>query len=771
MISIITSYKNCPVYLEDFLGSLRDQTYRDFEVVLACNSDVKDIDEQIRDYREDIRFRIIPDAGDTVPEARNRALKEAAGDYVFIMDADDYMTKDALELMVRALDETGAGFAYCSRYSNYINYISAMNTEQHEKKDEYARVTGKVFFTKHRRTFSSPYDMETDYRDMPADNAEAAADQAAWHLVTSRSNWNSVSALRLMVRRSVVEENDLHFDEKTPMFGDPTFVAGLLNSGARGVYVKNAEYCQHRHNDPELNPSLGQSRTDHTDRLDQLSQSFEDAISLMDDKSTTASEALYDVFTDYVIYHYGHDMLREDFSSRPENRKMLEKFGAQMKKVPETYLKKVGRWQRRAMEDFASGDTKDFFKRAKRKNRVATVQGFFRVNHRFKKYMYLKFFIKKPVVENRVFFETFQGKYFSDSPKYIYEYLIKHYPGKYDIGWSRDKEHHFSISGEGKKVTRFSLKYYYYLATSKYIVYNVRQPKWFIKRDGMVFLNTWHGTPLKQLVFDQKDVTAATPLYKHYFYLESRSWDYLISPNEFSTKVFARSFLYPEERILNTGYPRNDVLYTKNNPEDIRKLKEKIGLPLDKKVILYAPTWRDDQFYSLGKYKFDLELDLKQMREALKDEYVLILRTHYFIANHINVDDVKDFVFNESGYQDISELYLVSDILITDYSSVFFDYANLRRPELFYTYDLEKYRDVLRGFYLDIEKDVPGPLLFTTPEVIDAIRHIDDINAQYSDRYDEFYKRFCSWDDGHASERVVEFMFNGKDWRKEQQKR
>jgi CDP-glycerol glycerophosphotransferase len=105
-------------------------------------------------------------------------------------------------------------------------------------------------------------------------------------------------------------------------------------------------------------------------------------------------------------------------------------------------------------------------------------------------------------------------------------------------------------------------------------------------------------------------------------------------------------------------------------------------------------------------------------------------------------------------YDDIAELYLISDILITDYSSVFFDYANLKRPILYFTYDLEKYENVLRGFYIDIHSEVPGPLLKTTDEVIDAILNIDDLKEEYADKYDEFYERFCSFEDGNASKRI-----------------
>ena len=210
---------------------------------------------------------------------------------------------------------------------------------------------------------------------------------------------------------------------------------------------------------------------------------------------------------------------------------------------------------------------------------------------------------------------------------------------------------------------------------------------------------------------------------------------------------------------LETGYPRNDILHSPDRDQIAAIIRKRLGIPKDKKTILYAPTWRDDEFYDKGKYKFQLQLDLDLMKKELGDEYVFLLSTHYFIADSLDVSHLSGFAYNVSKYDDISELYLISDILITDYSSVFFDFANLKRPMLFFTYDLEKYRDVLRGFYIDIEKEVPGPLVFTTEEVIDSIKNIDLIEQKYKERYEEFYDRFCGWEDGQASKKVVESVF------------
>ena len=132
---------------------------------------------------------------------------------------------------------------------------------------------------------------------------------------------------------------------------------------------------------------------------------------------------------------------------------------------------------------------------------------------------------------------------------------------------------------------------------------------------------------------------------------------------------------------------------------------------------------------------------------------------HYWIVDQLDLSKYPGFVYNGSDYDDITELYMISDICMTDYSSVFFDYANLKRPILYYMYDLEKYRDVLRGFYLDVEKELPGPILQTNDEVVEAIKNIDKVTEEYKDKYAEFYDRFCCIDDGHAAERVVKAVF------------
>lgn len=370
-----------------------------------------------------------------------------------------------------------------------------------------------------------------------------------------------------------------------------------------------------------------------------------------------------------------------------------------------------------------------------------------------------KIFGLLPKKKKLVVFESFHGKQFSDSPRAIYEYMENN--TGYRLIWSVDRRSIKLFEGLGLPyVKRFTIKWFFLMPRAEFWVNNVRMPNWIPKPKGTTYIQTWHGTPLKKLGLDIDEVRMPgtdTERYKRNFIHEASQWDYLISPNEYSSNVFERAFNY-KGNILETGYPRNDFLYNFNE-KDVHTIKRKLNIPMDKNVILYAPTWRDDEYYEIGKYKFDLKLDLDLLQERLGDDYIILLRMHYLIAEQIDVSKYNGFAIDVSDYLDIRELYVISDLLITDYSSVFFDYANLQRPILFYVYDLEKYKDDLRGFYFDLKEDAPGPLLRTSNEVLTTILELNQLNLHDSDKFNAFYNRFCYLENGSSSENVVRQAF------------
>lgn len=374
--------------------------------------------------------------------------------------------------------------------------------------------------------------------------------------------------------------------------------------------------------------------------------------------------------------------------------------------------------------------------------------------------------IAKPigVDEKKILFASFQGKSYSDSPKALYEYILK--DGKYKDyrlvwGFENPQKYLYLESNPNTKVIKIKSKEYLKeLASAKYWFINFKTDDHIFPKKNQVLLQCWHGTPLKRLGCDllhfDNAMNTAKELSRRYE-IETEKYSFFISPSRFASEKFASAWnmkaLSKENIILETGYPRNDFLYT-FTAEDVLKLKKKLGLPLNKKVLLYAPTYRDNQHSASEGYTYKLKIDFDFLERELNKDYVILFRAHYFVADNFDFEKYKGFVYDLSSYDDISELYVISDILITDYSSVFFDYANLKRPIIFYMYDLESYRDEMRGFYLDLS-DLPSSPVETEKELIEKIK-----NADVDEKYLEFHKRFCYLEDGKACERVIKAILD-----------
>ena len=565
---------------------------------------------------------------------------------------------------------------------------------------------------------------------------------------------DKITVLAAIYKKSLFTDNNIRFNEKQTYFSDTKVLVQLLNNAKNIKSNEESVYVKRHHNDKAKNPAISQFTREET--MPDYFVAYKNAIKAAGTNERIINH-LYYILAKFVVKEYIMKM-RWSEDDRWRNEFFTE-LATLAKDINNKVLKDDFTHAEKAM--VKSMKHNDFAKMKKKAMRVLFNRKIVKMikNPRVRnKTIALYVFNKMKLKENWVVFESFMGRNCSGQPKYVYKYLQEAYGDKYKCIWVVDRKG-VEIPGKHKTCKRFSLKYYYYMNRSKYWVNNMRQPLSIPRREETVMLATWHGTPLKRLVFDMDDVHSANPRYKDIVFKQTRAWDYLLSDNPFSTERFQSCFRFEKEKILEYGYPANDPMYAPDREEQAAKIKEKLGIPKNKKVILYAPTWRDDQFYEAGQYGFELDLDVNRLQEEFGDEYVLLLRLHYFIVDQLDLSKYGDFTVDGSSYDDITDLYLISDMLITDYSSVFFDYANLKRPVLYYTYDLDKYRDVLRGFYLDMEKDLPGPLLLTNDEVVDAIKNIDKIKEQYKDRYEEFYNRFCCVDDGHAAQRVVEKVF------------
>ncbi len=336
----------------------------------------------------------------------------------------------------------------------------------------------------------------------------------------------------------------------------------------------------------------------------------------------------------------------------------------------------------------------------------------------------------KPRVR-RVLYNSFNGA-FSDNPRAIYEELTR-----------RNTPHEpVWITSPGRQapagvtaVEPYSLPYLRQVGSAGQVVSNIPMPRNFRRRNGTTYLQTWHGTPLKRIGFDN-------PRWK-----ENRSgldrmardfekWDFLVSQNSFSTEIFRRAFRFDGE-ILETGYPRNDILSAPDAAEVRQRVRAELGIADDVRAVLYAPTWRDNLVDRDGRLGFSLTLDVERMAAQLGDSHLLLLRLHYLLASKLG-NALGAVGRNVSDHPDIRDLYLAADVLITDYSSAMFDFAVTGKPIVFFTYDLEEYRDGVRGFYFDLEAEAPGPVCRTTEEVLEMLEDFDLLSRDYADPYERF---------------------------------
>lgn len=369
----------------------------------------------------------------------------------------------------------------------------------------------------------------------------------------------------------------------------------------------------------------------------------------------------------------------------------------------------------------------------------------------------------------QVLFESFGGRSASCSPRALFEAMRRdrRFAG-YEFVWSLTASAIGRPGGvpEGARIVqRGSHEYFEALAASGTLIMNTRLPEYVWPGAAQTFVQCWHGTPLKRLGLDVAIETTnalnTTRELASRFALDARKWTYLLSPSRYASEHLCDAFGLPAARradvVIEEGYPRNDALALAGEAARAAA-RERIGVPQGRKALLYAPTWRDDSYRPGVGYTFDHLLDFDRMRAALGDEWVVLFRPHYYVANHFDFAAYGGFVIDVSDADDINDLYLAADALLTDYSSVMFDYANTGRPMLLFVPDRRRYAEAIRGFYLDFD-EIPAPVCATGGEVIDELNALGTYRERYGERYRRFVGTYCPHDDGHAAERVLERVF------------
>jgi CDP-glycerol glycerophosphotransferase len=344
------------------------------------------------------------------------------------------------------------------------------------------------------------------------------------------------------------------------------------------------------------------------------------------------------------------------------------------------------------------------------------------------------------VLANTVFFESYYGQNVSSNPRGIDRAVSAAAPAVKRL-WSV-VDASVEIPAGATAILEGSEAWWQARASAQLLVVNDWLRKRIRKRRGQTILQTWHGTPLKRIALDRPGTRLRAAIASR---RESAHWSLMLAQNQFSADVFRSAYAF-KRPIWQEGYPRDDTLRGGAGIGGAAALRKRLGIPAKATVILYAPTWRDDR---PGKVD---HLDVASFSKEIGRNYVTLIRGHSRTLRP-GADVIADGVLDVTSYPDISDLFLVADILVTDYSSVMFDFSVTGKPIYFFTPDLEHYRDELRGFYFDLLAVAPGPVITDAAELVRRIRTPSP--TEFADRYAAWQARFNPLDDGHAGERVV----------------
>ncbi|HEX6457753.1 MAG TPA: bifunctional glycosyltransferase family 2 protein/CDP-glycerol:glycerophosphate glycerophosphotransferase [Thermoleophilaceae bacterium] len=352
--------------------------------------------------------------------------------------------------------------------------------------------------------------------------------------------------------------------------------------------------------------------------------------------------------------------------------------------------------------------------------------------------------LRQPIDPDLAVFAAYWFRGYSCNPRAIYEKARELVPGFHGV-WAVNTDGADAVPDGVEYVMAGSREYYDLVARAKWFVNNVNFPNNLVKREGTVHVMTHHGTPLKVMGLDQPQ--AGPPLLRR-----CMRWDFSIAQNGFTTPIWERVYPVPAE-TLEVGYPRDDVLATAGD-EETERIRAELGIESGRRVMLYAPTHRE---YLEG---FVPMLDVAAVADRLGPDWVVLARAHYFYDSAEGLAGGR--VIDVSAHRSVEELCIASDVLVTDYSSLMFDYGVLDRPIVIHAPDWEEYKE-RRGVYFDLMAEPPGVITRTEAELVDALSSGSAFGDEANRLRAAFRARFCHLDDGHAAERVVRRVWLGEE--------
>ncbi|MFI8289948.1 CDP-glycerol glycerophosphotransferase family protein [Streptomyces sp. NPDC085614] len=709
LFSIIVPTFKVEAFLRDCLDSVLEQSFQDYELLVVNDCSPDGCGEIIDDYAK-ADARVVPmhlEQNVGLGRARNAGMARAKGTYLLFLDSDDTMLPGSLAAIAARIEET-------SRPDLVVFDYSRTHWDGRIAPNSLAHVLAKA-----------------------AQHGSFSLKEQPDLLMLLQVAWNKA------YRRDFIEQ--WGFQYPTGYYEDtPWTYPVMIAAESISVLDRVCVYYRQRRQGSILH-STSRKHFDVFDQYD-LVFAFLAENPQFDEWRGTMYERMVNHFRavesspgrlpDDSRAEFRERWQVADKAHRPQGQTEIKPKGAL---VPSKHRSKA----RKTVH--ALRKQKSLGARLKKKLRKRVLSAYYRAQRML------------PVQKDVAVFSAYWGARYACNPAAIDEKMRELAPGMRAVWIIKDGADALPPKGT-VTVHPGSLGFWKAMARGKYFVNNVNFAPNVVKRPGQVHLQTHHGTPLKRMGVD----LAEYPVGRRGMNLQRLMdrvdrWDYSLTSNSFSTAIWDRA--YPSYyEPLGYGYPRNDVLVNAT-AQDVATARRKVGLAEGTKAVLYTPTHRD---YHEGPQQM---LDLDRFAEALGEEWTVLVRAHYFYSQGSLLaggTSGSARLVDVSAYPSVEELYLASDCLLTDYSSVMFDYANLDRPIVIYANDWDVYRTT-RGSYFDITVDSPGLTLQTEEELTDAFAS-GRWNSEESDRARaEFRKRFCEFDDGHAAERVVRKVFLGQD--------
>lgn len=718
-VSIIVPVYGVEEWLERCMESLVHQTLQDIEIIVVNDGSPDNsqeiIDRYVEEYPDLVQGHIKENGG--LSDARNYGLQYATGEYIAFVDSDDYVDVTMYEKLYDKAMEEDADAVTCAYFK--IN---------EKKKTRKSAQKGTMYL----------------YGKNIRENPTMLITMAPYA-------WNK------MIKRSVFEETGILFP-KGIIFEDICTMYPLLLYCNKVSKVDEELYYYIEQREGSIMTTYSPKKMQLLDSFKLLNDRFMEAgefENFHDELVTLNLRHTYYRFKEFGAYkkrgfqikfiHRAFRQLKKYFPDWRENFGFFRNFTLPANRERKKWLyKQSWYWYYIAMIPlkwikFGKKVDKHFYDRNK-----------------LYRYFYTWVWKHEPVKKDVVLFESFHGKDISDSPLAMMQELLKE--GKYKIYFTTNnyevhkkfvKENNLDI----ELVKLKSFKYQKVLATAKYLVNNVSFPPYFIKRKHQVYMNTWHGTPLKTLGKNMRKGIDSMHNIQHNF-LQA---DYLLFPNEFTKDHMMEDYnlneLYTGKTVV-CGYPRNSIFM---DAEGGKRLKKELGYE-DKTLYTYMPTWRGKNSYQgIGADYLDQITEiLEAVDEALTDDQIFFVNLHPNVGNRVDFElfeHIKPFPDNVPKYEFIN----CTDVLVTDYSSIFFDFSITKKPIVLFMYDYDEYMEE-RGTYINA-KELPFTKVYDQETFINGLKDGSFLTSTYENDQ-EYYEQYIKYDSVDASKYVNEVVFD-----------